>query len=125
MKKVIRLTESDLTRIVKRIISEMSDPKQLTDDDILASIGYLYNHGTEMKVINDVMKNNEFKNQLLKHLLNLRNKVQSDYNKLPNESKALLNTVLKFVNELPNKNEYITMGKNLNYREIQYGNTWK
>ena len=125
MKKVIRLTESDLTRIVKRIISEMSDPKQLTDDDILASIGYLYNHGTEIKVINDVMKNNEFKNQLLKHLLNLRNKVQSDYNKLPNESKALLNTVLKFVNELPNKNEYITMGKNLNYREIQYGNTWK
>jgi hypothetical protein len=123
MSKVIRLTESDLTRIVKRIISEMSDPKQLTDDDILASIGYLYNHGTEMKVINDVMKNNEFKNQLLKHLLNLRNKVQSDYNKLPNESKALLNTVLKFVNELPNKNEYITMGKNLNYREIQYGNT--
>ena len=123
MKKVIRLTESDLTRIVKRIISEMSDPKQLTDDDILASIGYLYNHGTEIKVINDVMKNDEFKNQLLKHLLNLRNKVQSDYNKLPNESKALLNTVLKFVNELPNKNEYITMGKNLNYREIQYGNT--
>jgi len=123
MSKVIRLTESDLTRIVKRIISEMSDPKQLTDDDILASIGYLYNHGTEIKVINDVMKNNEFKNQLLKHLLNLRNKVQSDYNKLPNESKALLNTVLKFVNELPNKNEYITMGKNLNYREIQYGNT--
>ena len=101
----------------------MSDPKQLTDDDILASIGYLYNHGTEIKVINDVMKNNEFKNQLLKHLLNLRNKVQSDYNKLPNESKALLNTVLKFVNGLPNKNEYITMGKNLNYREIQYGNT--
>ena len=123
MSKVIRLTESDLTRIVKQIISEMSDPKQLTDDDILASIGYLYNHGTEMKVINDVMKNNEFKNQLLKHLLNLRNKVQSDYNKLPNESKVLLNTVLKFVNELPNKNEYITMGKNLNYREIQYGNT--
>ena len=123
MSKVIRLTESDLTRIVKQIISEMSDPKQLTDDDILASIGYLYNHGTEIKVINDVMKNNEFKNQLLKHLLNLRNKVQSDYNKLPNESKALLNTVLKFVNELPNKNEYITMGKNLNYREIQYGNT--
>ena len=123
MSKVIRLTESDLTRIVKRIISEMSDPKQLTDDDILASIGYLYNHGTEIKVINDVMKNDEFKNQLLKHLLNLRNKVQSDYNKLPNESKALLNTVLKFVNELPNKNEYITMGKNLNYREIQYGNT--
>lgn len=123
MKKVIRLTESDLTRIVKRIISEMSDPKQLTDDDILASIGYLYNHGTEIKVINDVMKNNEFKNQLLKHLLNLRNKVQSDYNKLPNESKALLNTVLKFVNGLPNKNEYITMGKNLNYREIEYGNT--
>jgi hypothetical protein len=39
MKKVIRLTESDLTRIVKRIISEMSDPKQLTDNDILASIG--------------------------------------------------------------------------------------
>ena len=123
MSKVIRLTESDLTRIVKQIISEMSDPKQLTDDDILASIGYLYNHGTEIKVINDVMKNNEFKNQLLKHLLNLRNKVQSDYNKLPNESKALLNTVLKFVNGLPNKNEYITMGKNLNYREIQYGNT--
>ena len=123
MSKVIRLTESDLTRIVKQIISEMSDPKQLTDDDILASIGYLYNHGTEIKVINDVMKNDEFKNQLLKHLLNLRNKVQSDYNKLPNESKALLNTVLKFVNELPNKNEYITMGKNLNYREIQYGNT--
>jgi len=118
MSKVIRLTESDLTRIVKRVISEMSDPKQLTDNDILASIGYLYSHGTEMNVINDTMKNNEFRNLLLKHLLNLRNKVQSDYNKLPNESKALLNTILKSLNELPNKNKYITMGKNLNYQEI-------
>jgi hypothetical protein len=71
-----------------------------------------------MNVINDTMKNNEFRNLLLKHLLNLRNKVQSDYNKLPNESKALLNTILKSLNELPNKNEYITMGKNLNYQEI-------
>lgn len=122
MSKVIRLTESDLTRIVKRIISEMSDPKQLTDDDILASIGYLYSYGTEMKVVDNNMKIDDFRYILRKYLLNLRDKVQTDYNydDLPKQSKALLNTILISLDELTNdkKDKYITIGKNLNYREI-------
>lgn len=33
MKKIIRLTESDLTRIVKRTILEMNDPKKLSKSE--------------------------------------------------------------------------------------------
>jgi hypothetical protein len=38
MKKIIRLTESDITRIVKRTIREM-DENDYTADDAIAEIG--------------------------------------------------------------------------------------
>ena len=46
MKKVIRLTESDLIRIVKRVIKEESESYTL--DDYLLVLGYLHKHGDQM-----------------------------------------------------------------------------
>jgi hypothetical protein len=49
MKRIVRLTESDLTRIVKRVIEEQANP---VADKILSEIEYLCNNG---KVEGDAM----------------------------------------------------------------------
>ena len=58
MKKVIRLTESDLTRIVKRVVNEQGDePGQCGDSD-LNLIPQIIQHNDDLTLIfNDIASN--------------------------------------------------------------------
>ena len=61
MKKIIRLTESDLTRIIKRVISESSETdevKKITDlkNQIEKILGYYYFNEDEKIIDNEINK---------------------------------------------------------------------
>ena len=64
MKKVVRLTETELTNIVKRVINEQRDEASFNDDtesvsneimDILTPVYYKYGTEGVVKVLNDII----------------------------------------------------------------------
>ena len=64
MKKVVRLTETELTNIVKRVINEQRDEASFNDDtesvsneimDILTPVYYKYGTEGVVRVLNDII----------------------------------------------------------------------
>ena len=80
MKKVIRLTESDLVRIVKRVISEQVDDGLFSEDE-----KYMLKQGIEQlrDQISMVRKENfeEKKEQIKTTLISMKNKMKSLINR--------------------------------------------
>ena len=87
MKKVIRLTESDLVRIVKRVISEQVDDGLFSEDE-----KYMLKQGIEQlrDQISMVRKENfeEKKEQIKKTLTSMKNKLKSLINLTINKVKG-------------------------------------
>ena len=86
MKKVIRLTESDLVRIVKRVISEQVDDGLFSEDE-----KYMLKQGIEQlrDQISMVRKENfeEKKEQIKTTLISMKNKIRSLINLTINKVK--------------------------------------
>jgi hypothetical protein len=64
MAKIIKLTESDLARIVKRVINEESKNKKNINEGVLMTLGGLALGGAIVKKAYDYIKNRQLKNRM-------------------------------------------------------------
>ena len=64
MKKIIRLTERDLTNIVARVIKEERKSKRNLNEGLLLTLGGLALGGTVIKKAYDYIKNRQLKNKM-------------------------------------------------------------
>ena len=64
MKKIIKLTERDLTNIVARVIREEQKSKRNLNEGILLTLGGLALGGTVIKKAYDYIKNRQLKNKM-------------------------------------------------------------
>ena len=65
MKKIIRLTESDLIRIVRRVINEEKNIKKPLNEGILLTLGGIALGAGIIKKAYDFLKNRELKNKMV------------------------------------------------------------
>ena len=113
MKKIIRLTESDLLRIVKRVINEESN--DVTSSDFYSSIlGYI---DMNWKSLIDVGNRDTFDMRLARKEVLIYCEDMRDNKKAKpltsNLSKSMFKTISKLVKESPNIQELIKRGKNI------------
>jgi hypothetical protein len=64
MAKIIKLTESDLVRIVKRVINEEQKNKKNLNEGVLMTLGGLALGGAIVKKAYDYIKNRQLKNRM-------------------------------------------------------------
>lgn len=64
MTKIIRLTESDLARIVKRVINEENKKDKRLNEGVLMTLGGLALGGAVVKKAYDYIKNRQLKNKM-------------------------------------------------------------
>ena len=109
MKKVIRLTESDLIRIVKRVIKEESESYTL--DDYLLVLGYLHQHGDQM--FKDSGKDIYFLQSKKNVMHYCEDKIDGKkvYPLTSSMDKQLFNITLEEVKKSQNKKDYIKLAK--------------
>ena len=104
MKKVIRLTESDLVRIVKRVISEQVDDGLFSEDE-----KYMLKQGIEQlrDQISMVRKENfeEKKEQIKTTLISMKNKMKSLINRTIDKVKGKIDE--KQLNNLKRRAELL------------------
>ena len=109
MKKIIRLTESELIKVIKKLIKE-EEPK---NSDLYSSIlGYLDKHGENIvQGSNDKLNTMGIKKEVMKFcFLKRENKSATPLSK---QAQALFSTIDKLVKESNNISYYIELGKDI------------
>jgi hypothetical protein len=113
MKKVIKLKESDLIKIVKNIISE----ETVGNEQMLctAIMGYLDKHGDDIMndIFPDKMAGLTAKKEVMVYCEFKRD--NRPVKPLSKRAQALYNTVEKMVKSSPNIMDYSNVGKNIKH----------
>ena len=118
MKKVIRLTENDITRLVKRVINEQTTQNNLTTDELavlgLCAMALFAKTDVKNSTMDDLMSGMERNKKIGKLAQDLFNKKQSGtgtYDK--NIFQVMLNVLKEMYPNQSDVDELIKRGTNL------------
>jgi hypothetical protein len=123
MKKIIRLTESDLLRIIKKVIKEQESQNDKFKDVqyYFEKEGYNPNEDTEKEIFIDIntqevfIDNNEGKLEKLPYKIPYKKDIGFDKKNKPNQSVITANKLSRIFNDGATKIEYFNPNDPYNY----------